>query len=515
MFIDARRFRGEGPIETDICVIGAGAAGITLALGLDGCDQRVLVLESGGFEPDPATQTLYRGENDNPYSLPLDESRFRYFGGSTNRWAGWCRPLDRIDFESREWIPHSGWPFLRVEIEPWYQRAASVCELTGAGEIGAPQWKLNRIDIASFRLSPPTAFGKVYRDRLTRSSNVTVMLHANAALLVRGENGRVSRIACQTLQPSKFDILARTVVLAAGGVENARLLLASELGNEHDVVGRYYMDHPALFSGVFEPAADCPPMHAFTTEHVSNPGRSTRVTGGFTLSDGVARKERLAGAVTRFVPRPSHTMSDSWETPGSVSARRLAHSLRAGRLPEHALDHLGRAARDVTSVAKAFAGAATHIFNSRRAVALRSWVECVPDPENRVTLSRKRNALGPVARVTWKTHSLEKRSLIRLQAILGDELNKLGFGKITPSLTDESAPWPPSQQGASHHMGTTRMHDSPTQGVVDRNCRVFGCENLFIAGSSLFPTSGYANPTFTIVALALRLASHLRNYPRS
>ena len=518
MFIEARALPDAAIIEANVCIIGAGAAGIAIARELDGTGLSVALLESGGFHQERVAQALNQGTNEDFGALPLDESRFRLFGGTTSRWAGWCRPLDPIDFEPRNWIPSSGWPITRADLDEWYVRANVVCETPWNDDLAVADWPLDRdrVAIAAFRLSPPTHFGRVHRGQLQRSTNVTVYLGATAVRLERRSEGPLSRVNCATLDGRRFAVTARIYVLATGGIENARLLLASSSdsahapGNSHDLVGRFYMDHPALFSGVFTPSPRCPPIDRFSTEHVSNPGKSTRVTGAFALPESVLREEQLAGSVTRFVPRPAYTLMRSWDHPAAVSARWLAHSVRNRKVPDRAVDHLRRAARDVPAVLRALADAGGHALGPETRIAMRTWVECVPDASNRVTLSTKQNAFGPLAHLVWRTGSIEKRSLLRLHALLDEELRRLRFGTIEQLMTSESDPWPPSQVGASHHMGTTRMSDSARQGVVDRNCRVHDCPNLFVAGSSVFPTAGYANPTLTIVALALRLADYIK-----
>ena len=519
MFIDAKTLSGHTAVDVDVCVVGAGAAGISIARELSGTGLRVGLFESGGLEPDRRTQALYRGSSDDLYSLPLDESRFRYFGGSTNRWAGWCRPLDQIDFERRDWIPDSGWPFGRQELETYYARASVICR---ADRPAPPEtltdWPLDpeKISVAEFRLSPPISFGTVYREELRGSRNVTVYLNANASGFSRSENGRIDHISFRTLNGRSLDVTSRVFILAAGGIENPRLLLSSAadparaIGNDYDLVGRYYMDHPALFSGLISPTTLCPPTRFFTTQHVANPGKATTRTGGFAIAEATLRREGLAGAVVRFVPRPRYSTQTRWDKPATASARRLLQSITRRQIPDHLAAHIERASTGALTAASAFSAAAAHRVRPRWTLALRTWVESLPRPNNRVTLSARRNALGPVARVTWETGEAEKASVVRLHQLLGDELERRRFARIDPVMKSVADDWPATQAGASHHMGTTRMHDSERRGVVDRNCRVHGCDNLFVAGSSVFPTSGYANPTLTIVALAVRLADFVK-----
>ena len=452
--------------------------------------------------------------------LPLDESRFRYFGGSTNRWAGWCRELDPIDFERREWVADSGWPFGAEELDPYYARARIVCDVsdTTNEQHRAILSSSERIRTSEFRLSPPTRFGERYRDDIARASNIQAILNANAVTFHTSDSHRrVKRVTFRTLDGRTLTVASRLYILATGGIENARLLLASStdgrtaIGNNHDLVGRYYMDHPALFSGVFDPSESCPSLAYYSTRHIPNPAVEGPVTAGFNLDERVLRREGLLSAVVRLVPRPAYTTEPGWETKAVASARRITATVVCGKIPRDAGKHLMQAATGAASAAVMLAKAGLHAMRPNTRLALRSFAEPCPNPESRVTLSDRRNALGErAAHVRWITGEPEKRSVIRLHEILDEEIRNAGYGTLSNALESETSPWPPSQFGASHHMGTTRMHDSPLKGVVDRNCRVHDVENLFVAGSSVFPTCGYANPTLTIVALALRLADRIK-----
>jgi choline dehydrogenase-like flavoprotein len=269
MFIDTRTVEHNTVIETTVCIIGGGVAGITLAREMSKAGVDTCVLESGGFGPDDETRDLYRGENAGlPYTF-ADGSRSRYFGGSSNCWGGWCRPLDPWDFEKRDWIPHSGWPFGLDELAPYYARTHELLKL-GPQNFDPAYWEreigrhdVRRIPLATgdmrdtvAQFSPPVRFGKAYRDELSRSSRVRVFLYANVLNIDADAQGTsISRLQVATFSGRKMTVVARIFVLATGGIENARLLLASNnvqaagLGNANDLVGRYFMDHPRMMCG--------------------------------------------------------------------------------------------------------------------------------------------------------------------------------------------------------------------------------------------------------------------------
>jgi choline dehydrogenase-like flavoprotein len=517
----------DSELSTGLCIIGAGAAGITLALELADSGLEIMLAESGGLTPDQATNALNEGTGGGLYSLPLTESRARFFGGTTNLWAGWCRELDPTDFERRDWVAESGWPFGHEVLAPHYERARGICEVDDASiarrmppTAADPVALGERLETVNFRLSPPTAFGNRYRDELEGARSISVLLNATASRIVRSENGsRVTSVRFRTTRGGTFSIRASAFVLATGGIENARLLLASSddpahsPGNEHDLVGRFYMDHPVLFSGAIAPSRACPPLTLYTTRHVRNPGADGPLTAAFAPTAGTLRAEGLLNAVIRFVPQPSYVFTGEWESNAVASARRLMKYTRQSRAPRDTGTHFRRILQGFPDLAMTLARMFRHAARTESKLLLRCFVEPEPRRESRVTLSRRMNTLGErLPHAEWLTGESEKRSVIRLHDVLAEEFRARGWGRITPVLESPDDDWPPSQAGASHHMGTTRMHSSPRKGVVDENCRVHGTANLFVAGSSVFPTCGYANPTLTIVALAVRLAAHLGSH---
>jgi choline dehydrogenase-like flavoprotein len=241
MIVDSRSIDNSCRLQSEICIVGAGAAGITLALELLSKNVSVVLLESGGAKSDSMTQSLYAGENAGLSYDPLEETRSRYLGGSTNCWGGWCRPLDDLDFEKRDWVPNSGWPFGKKELYRHYVRSHSLLQL-GPFNYDQDFWshelaKKNislfpldgrRIDNIVIQCSPPSRFGSLYRPQLSQSSKVKVLLFANVTEIQTNESAtEVTGVRVATLNGTNFTVSAKLVVLAAGGIENARLLLLS------------------------------------------------------------------------------------------------------------------------------------------------------------------------------------------------------------------------------------------------------------------------------------------------
>jgi choline dehydrogenase-like flavoprotein len=525
LFIDARTLPESATVETDLCIIGAGAAGITLGRELVSQPFRICLLESGGLELDAETQALYEGETiGHPY-LPLTAARLRYFGGSTGHWNGLCRPLDPLDFAARDWVPHSGWPLDRAQLEPYYRRAQEICHL-GPFAYECADWETpdrprlpldgTRIASGFFQHShdpasteagkwKPVRFGTLYRDDIGRAPNISTYLHANAVDLETNEAAdRVSAVRVATLAGNALRVCAQLFVLATGGIENARLLLASNrrqpsgLGNQHDLVGRYFMDHHAGgHTGLLmlsDPATSLRMYRNSWTDH-------TWIRGFLGLTPATQRREKMlnCGFFTG--------LRGPLEAPGMQSLRTVLHAVRDGDMPEDLMGHLGNIIADLDDVAgmayRRLTGHDPAVF------PVKYWGEPAPNPDSRVLLGPERDRFGMRrVQLSWQLSAIDLFTLRRAHQLLAEELGGAGVGRLQLAFKGEAIE-PPPLHGSCHHMGTTRMHPDPKQGVVDANCRVHGIGNLYVAGSSVFPTAGQANPTLTLVALATRLADHI------
>ncbi|MGH6899688.1 MAG: FAD-dependent oxidoreductase [Geminicoccaceae bacterium] len=522
---DARRIEAGAEIVADLCIVGGGAAGIALAREFVGGPLRIVLLESGGLEFARRPQRLYVGENVGVPNYATAHSRFRMFGGSTTRWPGQCRPLDAIDFEARDWVPFSGWPFGRAHLEPWYRRAQTVCHLgtddfePAAWLDGAPALPLDGDDLEPivFQFGHPTDFGQAYRSELETAANVEVLLNANAVEIEPEADCReVRAVAVRTFAGRAFRVRAAAVVLAGGGIENARLLLASNrhapagLGNQHDLVGRFFMDHPYLTTGYLVPD----PGHdrgLHVIETFKRVGWEQRAHLGYALAESVLRRERLNGCSAYFIRRFHSETAPEYFSPGGKSFAHLREVL-TDKVPDKQIGrHLRNVALGYRDVGITLARRAADLVRPKRCLALRIIPEATPRRVSRVTLSDQRDELGmPRVRVDWRLNPDDRRGLDRLRAALQAVVQDRGLGTLIDDPSEDETGWPTSMMGGKHHIGTTRMHLEPKQGVVDPDCRVHGLANLYVAGSSVFPTAGYANPTLTIVALALRLADHLK-----
>ncbi len=516
MLIDSRELPHNCTREADLCIIGAGAAGITLARQFTGFGLRVALLESGGLEREPDRHDLLRGQFEGPFRGPNDltNSRCRYFGGTTNRWWGTCRPLDAIDFEERPWIADSGWPIGSAELEPFYRRSAEIVnipefeEYEGDGQLlafnlanrqGRPRVVPKRL----YRSNPPTRFGEAYRRELEDAPDVDVYLWANVLDLGRKVDGERIESARVASHPTRtFSLRAKRFVLSAGGFDIPRILLNSDLdrgglGNHNDLVGRYYMDHTRLLvvGNWFSTDTSFGTRRARHRAEAEPPGQRGQGYQVFTPTARVQREEHLLNCGLVLHQRPARHTKISGSEP-YVESYGLASALDGTRL--------GHGRLQVPQVSVSASGM---VLDN----VVKFYNEHIPLRHSRVQLLPERDPFGQRRiKVDWRTSDQMDRSVRTNLELFAREFGRANRGRLRIGFRGWSPPY--SEQGrlASHHMGTTRMSRDPRQGVVDANCKVHGLENLFVASSSVFPTGGFANPTLTILALTLRLADHLQ-----
>ncbi len=518
MFIDGRKVPQGTVVETDLAIIGAGAAGIAIAREMIGAGLKVALIESGGFDFDPETQDLYEGEIAGA-DYPLTSSRLRYFGGSTNHWGGWCRPFEPLDFEARDWVPYSGWPITRAELDPFYIRACEVCQIRSTAFDDPSAWAEKgkplplaggEVETRFFLYSPPTRFGKKYRPDMERAKNITCYLNSNVMEIVPTENGaEVDRLEVGTLSGVRFTVKPRACVLAAGGIENARLLLLSNsvekqgLGNRHGVVGRFFMEHPHIPSPATFLVTErnlLADWYRTYTKMVTGAG-DVVIRGCLMFSEDYLRRERRMGSVITFSPvRP--VMAEPEMLPAGASEEEREAAARRSAEDEMF--------RGILQLARSTNSAASPSGEIGWRLGVGCASEQEPNPASRVMLSQEKDALGlPRTKLDWRLKKSDADNLRANLEAVARAFGGWGEGRVQ-ILFSERDEWTEAEGWGNHHLGTTRMAADPKLGVTDAECRVHGMSNLFIAGSSLYPTGATVNPTLTLVALALRLSDHLK-----
>ncbi len=506
------------PLEQqyDVCVAGAGAAGITLALLLLRAGRTVLLLESGGrgFEED--TQDLYRSMVAGQRHTGIHEGRFRTWGGTTTRWGGQILELEDIDFERREWVARSGWPIGKHELESAYQMALEVEGLTGAllnddavwGAVGEAAPDLGTGLKPYFtRWCPQPDFGKLHGPELVASAKLTVLLHANVVDF-KLDGSRVRSVVCRSLNGHEATVHANEFVLAIGAIETSRLLLNMErqhgaMWNPNGLAGCGFQDHVDCEVARITPLDRARFKQAFTNVLL----RGYKYHPKFRLSEDEQRRLRVLNVAATVT-----FQDDSEEIAGAVKATGRKLLRRAwgevdGKQVVHLVTHLPLLLRQVWSYAVRH-----RVYNSPAArLSLRVHCEQQPDTRSRVTLAEERDALGLLrARLDWTISPLELKTIRGMYETVRQTFREQGYGEVSQTfdLDDDAALRERCDDGL-HHIGGTVMSSDSADGVVDPDLRLHGMGNLSICSASVFPTGGYSNPTHTVLALAVRLAERL------
>ncbi|MEY2439704.1 MAG: hypothetical protein QOI34_1089 [Verrucomicrobiota bacterium] len=539
MIIDARSVSTGAQIEADICIVGAGLAGLVLAREFIGTSVRICLLESGGRDAEPAAPDSppYCQNGGLPYAGPK-MARARRFGGSTHQWnvpidgdrfGARLRPLDPIDFEQRDWVPGSGWPFPKTHLDPYYDKAQAICHVEPTSfEVDDWQDQPNRalalsddrVQTIIYKFVARDTLALGYTEEVSRANNITSLLHADVLdLETPSIPDRITRSRVATLNGTSFNVSAKLFILAGGGIEIPRLLLLSRkstpngLGNENDLVGRFFMEHPHFWQGIFVPN-DGALLQSTALYNEIHSVKGVAVIGKLALAESVLRRERLLNQNVQLIPgrMPDPFKSRRPDLASVESFRTFASAVLHGQSPGGVERHLKNIAGGLHEIAIAGARKVRNRLLGNEEILVyhfANMMEQTPNPESRVTLGSDRDVFGQLcAKLSWHIAPQDIRSAVRTQQILAEALESAGLGRFYSEMRGEEIPT--NLEGGYHYMGTTKMHPNPRHGVVDADCRLHSVQNLFIAGPSVFPTSGYANPVLTIIAMTLRLADHLK-----
>lgn len=489
--------------QFDVCVIGAGPAGITLARRLAAKGLDVALMEAGGFDYDEQSQAFYVGESVGQPYLSLDECRLRYFGGTSGHWDGKCRPLEDYDFLAPSIEPISRWPITKADLDPYALETDAILDLEGTGRV--PDIPLvqsePRFRHVDWRYSPPTRFGEKFRGELEAEPRIALALHANLVdLRLTPDRSAVEAAVFKSYDPGDpgFPVRARAFALCLGGIENARMLLnfrsqlPAGIGNGNDLVGRYFAEHPTAF------AADLLLVDPLPPDQVVYAADPTFLEANGLADFGV------------FVePAPMRKPADLLRALG-YTAGCLTPAVMdlVANLRNHPLYCAWGGLEEFQIVRDPEA----HPY-ARVAISVAQH----PNPDSRVMLSHERDSFGlNRVRLDWQLMPRDLETFHAAAMAFGTHVAEQGIGRmrLRDWLLAEAPelPHPGGRDGSvggRHHMGTTRMSLDPAHGVVNADCRVHDLANLYIGGSSVFASGGYTKPTYTIVQLALRLGDHL------
>lgn len=505
--------------ETDVCIIGAGAAGITIGLHLARRGIDVLILESGGPAQELAMQALNACEIAGRRFSGAEGGRFRVLGGSTTQWGGQILPMSPIDFEARPWIDHSGWPISFGEIAEHYRRVIEMIGLGGAIADDADVWRSvgmtpprignEGAELFFTRWCPEPNFSHLFRDEIARTQNLRCVLHATVTAF-HAEGQLVTHACARNLAGRQIKVRARRFILATGGIEAPRLLLHPLATGEtapwaSDLIGRFFQDHPGVTCADIIPRNRVELHRLFDNVIHGNMRYQPRLR----LSEATQRKLCLLQVNNAIIFRSRRNEALS-------RARTAGKNLLRGRAQLNSLPDLFTAGPDVARVAWRMLVQHRGFNFDDLGARLGMQLEQQPDPDSRVTLTDTVDAMGlRRARIDWRIGMREVETAATATEIYKRSFEAAGIGtlKIDADVAARSPDLIARMNDQAHHNGTARMGSSPSMGVVDKNLKAFGTANLYVCGSAVFPTGSSSNPTHTLLALGLRLADKLAARP--
>lgn len=510
MLIDLEQPPATLETSSDVCILGGGIAGLLLAERLAECGLRVHLLEAGGLTQEDRSQQFYDAEMAAERHTGTHEGRFRTYGGSSTRWGGQLLPYTEDIFQPPPGAPSLSWPLDPRELEPYY----------------APLQKKLGVDLLPFDSSllpalhhPQLAFSSDIRLRFSKwipfarrnlaktvgetvrtHPNATVFTHANVAEII-ASNGQANTVGVLNYSGREFSFTAARFVLATGTVESSRLLLLSPtIPNPHDQMGRYFHDHLSWRAATFSGNSRAHILERLGPFLVKGTLHTAKLEAGGALR---AREKLLAVMAHVTIAEP--------EDSGTAAVRNLLQSLQRGHLRQAIQKNLLPMLRGTADLARLAFDATVRkrrAVSKRATVALHIDLEQTPSPENRIALSDERDALAlRKARVIWRVSDEERDTALRFAPIIENELAQLGLAPDPPPTGARSLQ--PELLDTFHPMGGLRMGTDARESVVDTNLRVHGVGNLYVASCAVFPAGGSSNPTFTLMALALRLADQL------
>lgn len=470
----------------DVCVMGTGPAGMTVAMEVANAGGRVLLLEAGGLQPTNDSQSVYQGTSvgDVDYQYHIATARLRYFGGTSMHWAGLCGMFDEIDFEQRPVFGLPGWPISRAEVYTFQERAKEILGIEG-WDLDARSrdiWNTDRFVGRRLANEPPRRFGTEFRDVIASHERIDCLYHANAVDMTLSESGdRVTGVTVRGYGPQQHEVSAERFVVAFGALETPRFLLNARsqmpngIGNQNDMVGRTFMEHFMLSFGRVIPT---------DSEAWS---RFDRDSTGFHLAAEGLRGRNI-----------SNCRVDIGTSPGTRYYGRTAFLKEARR------DLICRFGRTRAAAQSADPG-----FRCPGDGTTSTIGEHLPNLQSRVGLDESQVDRFGNRRLylAYNLRDDDRRSIRETAIELGKEFASTDVGRLR--VAEDVLAGTTNVGVHAHHMGTTRMSASPKDGVVDTDCKVHGIDNLYIGGSSVFATGGAVNPTFTLVSLAVRLGKHL------
>jgi choline dehydrogenase-like flavoprotein len=521
MFVDFADHPRSSTLTTDICLVGAGVMGLALATHLlRHTSRRIVLVEQGGLIDTDALSEVPEELNNGDIDSGIRHSRAQGFGGSSRRWGGEALPFLPTDLYARDANDlRNSWPLTFDELKPYYQMSADFLRLSSI-PFEADLWNNNlfnqwfgatqKLEINFSKHSPIAYLANQYRSLFSRSRQATCLIHAKVVEILLDATGRRAQaLRVRSAAGQEALLQAQMIVLCSGGIENPRLLLASKqgdrhgIGNQQDLVGRYYQDHVGFYGARLEPINFGLFKHLFASFLSGNQKYLPKLQ--------LSQQHQLAHGFLNVTGNIA--VEDNDHSPLQI-ARRLTNTLKSRQAGSADWNDVRRLVLSPQSFLPVISSSLRGrvYFPYQANYFLIGNAESEPLWDSRILLSDLRDDHGMAKPlVQWRVSERTREALCAYFGAVKTTLEGAGIAKVivTPFLHDPNLPWKQKGYSLYHHMGATRMAHSPREGVVDGHCRVHGVDNLYVAGTSVLPTGSASNPTFTALALTFRLGQHL------
>lgn len=488
----------------DITIIGAGAAGILLAVKLTRAGQKVCIIESGHFEYDSTKQSLNKVVNTGKVLSTAVEGRVRAIGGTTITWGGQSLPFSKLDFSERPWLSGSGWPINYEEVAKYYNEANDFMGIDTLNykddifkkiHVEDPGFDSDKIDFHISKWAPIPDFKKLYHSFLEKW--VTVFYNAHLIQINKNSQSQVESIKISNFTSESYFIPVKKLIIAAGGIESVRILLENNLGNEYRLVGKGFMEHPCIKIGW----ANTPNPYKLQSIFNTHLWKKRKYSLRLSLSESFQKKEQTLNCSASLMFLPA---ADTFDPYGELKAF----------MKNFKVSNLIRASKGFTSITKSIYALVRHQFfykaNAEISLVLMAEQESIS--ESYIDLSNEVDQFGlKKVEVHWDIKQNTWQTVVKTSAILKAELERLELAAVNiyPAITMNNPDWKNSLSDVNHHMGGAKMSATKNEGVVNKNLQVWDTPNLFVCSSAVFPSASHSNPTLTILALGCRLANHL------